>query len=402
MKVIESENQLDLFDTNEIESKLKSPRDKNVKSELSPKDTDASAFGWLFQIIVGIILTLEHFREIKTVKIEGNTEDIELYFKGNKLPEYVQVKAIQKVFENHIKNGASSSKANAAMDTLINTSNRTKGKYSKLLFVVNYRNLFNLTEAEMDAYWHVYMERMLKTSYNDLKPHAKKFIDTRIKSAQKSLRDSNYMSDLKYFNLNKLSFATVLFSNKSDGEEYSVLEHTLKDLFREIGISKHDGKITQVKDMLKAKYFSNAAIQDDGVHKRKRITIEEIAWRLVFELIDEVPENFVNKIPGGIRGELENYEKNFITKQAERISVINAVISGKKKYMSEHGLDFLTDSDCEEFINEYWKNYKNIFPIDEQRNKLVQQYGIKWIMYRVVNGAETIKNLTKDIKGSKN
>ena len=111
---------------------VKKTRPKNVPA-IKNTDASASAFGWRFQIIAGIILSIHNIKEIKFVEIEGSTEDIELYF-SDKDPAYIQSKAIQgNIFD---KTDVAATKATMAMNTLINTSNRTEGKYSELMYVV--------------------------------------------------------------------------------------------------------------------------------------------------------------------------------------------------------------------------------------------------------------------------
>ena len=69
-------NQLSLFeeDQGNIKNK-KEPRPKNIPVT-KKTDASASAFGWRFQVVVGIILSLHNIQELESVEIEGDTEDI--------------------------------------------------------------------------------------------------------------------------------------------------------------------------------------------------------------------------------------------------------------------------------------------------------------------------------------
>lgn len=81
VSLIDDEKQMDLFEVTDVQNLKKEPRDKNIPAEGTKQtNASASAFGWQFQIIVGIILSLENIKNLNEVKIEGNTEDVELYF----------------------------------------------------------------------------------------------------------------------------------------------------------------------------------------------------------------------------------------------------------------------------------------------------------------------------------
>lgn len=71
------------IDLVEIEEE-KSPRPKEMPADEKTKNTDASAsiFGWRFQVVTGIILSLRNIKKLKSVEIEGHTEDIELYLRN--------------------------------------------------------------------------------------------------------------------------------------------------------------------------------------------------------------------------------------------------------------------------------------------------------------------------------
>ncbi|MBT8943643.1 hypothetical protein BTI12_08910, partial [Lactobacillus delbrueckii subsp. bulgaricus] len=71
------------------------------------------------------------------VKVEGKTEDIELYLRYGKKPIYVQAKSTSKKPEDAPKKDVKGHCRNA-MNTLVNTSNIVEGKYSRLIYISNF------------------------------------------------------------------------------------------------------------------------------------------------------------------------------------------------------------------------------------------------------------------------
>ncbi|MGT2895752.1 hypothetical protein ACVRZR_05150 [Streptococcus entericus] len=63
---------------------------------MSSSNATASAFGWDFQANLGLYLVMDDdLTQVEKFKIEGNTEDIEIYYRGNtgRKPSFIQAKA---------------------------------------------------------------------------------------------------------------------------------------------------------------------------------------------------------------------------------------------------------------------------------------------------------------------
>ncbi|MDK7184214.1 hypothetical protein [Lacticaseibacillus rhamnosus] len=381
--------QIELLNLEDLNDLTKHPREKQ-KPALESKNTEASAsvFGWEFQIVAGITLSLKNIKDLKYVEIEGSTEDIELYFE-RKEPEYIQAKSVH---QNPL-DAKDAYKATLAMNTLINTSNITKGKYSKLVYVSNLRNPLSLTNALLEASWVPNMGAVFTRSYQDLPVQAKKFIDKRIKKAQEQLKKYNYLSSKDYFDLNKLYVTTILFDpDRNDEHRYSVLEGTLQALFESAKIKQSRSKISHIRNLLLTHYLSNAS-SDVSSKKHVKLTKEMLVWRIIFELINEVPEEFYEEIPSGIDSELDKYTDDFIKEQAERIGVINKITSGLVKFTTEKRI---TKAILRDFVTKKWKDYRDLFPLDEDPD--VQEYGIKLLMVRILNGKNVIAKFRKETR----
>lgn len=99
----------------------------------------ASANGWVFQVSAGIVLTLEHIRDVEKIKMEGASEDIELTFSNGK-GIYAQAKSVERIDDtsnnlHHLKK---------ALISLEKVSNDRM----KLVYITNIRNPLNSSIPE--------------------------------------------------------------------------------------------------------------------------------------------------------------------------------------------------------------------------------------------------------------
>ncbi|WMX73200.1 hypothetical protein [Lactiplantibacillus plantarum] len=378
--------QLSLFSNQVEKDTQKKPRPKNIPAT---KNTDASAsgFGWRFQVMAGIVLSIHNIKELKSVEIEGSTEDVELKF-NDKDPEYIQVKAVQ---GNPIDT-KDNTKAALAMNTLINTSNITNGEYSKLVYVVNFMNPLDLDGSLLNAFWLPRMDAPFIRPYNSLPRNAKQFVQGRIKLARKQLAKGKYLDTVDHFDLNRLYVVTILVSsNDQDEQNYSVLEGVLDNFFSELKLSLKRAKINNVKNMLVNRYLANAGSKESKKN-HEEITKEILVWRMIFEIIDEVPNTFYDDIPAELPDELDLYENDFIKQQVEDIDVINKVLAGINRYVKG---TTPKNREVKEFVENKWMEYRETFPLGD--DPLVQEYGIKMIMLRILNGERIIERIKKGV-----
>lgn len=93
---------------------------------------DAVVFGFDFQVNAAIILFIENVKNVKTLRLEGNYEDIEIEMDNG---EYIlaQAKAVQRASDDFANVRANMKKA---ITTLSEGSHKTKVK--ELIMVTNY------------------------------------------------------------------------------------------------------------------------------------------------------------------------------------------------------------------------------------------------------------------------
>lgn len=373
--------QLKLFSTEEI---LK-PRDKMIPA-VKNTESSSSVFGWRFQIITGIIFSIKNIQELKSVEVEGRTEDVELYF-TRKDPMYIQVKAIYK----NIIDAKDPVKATFAMNTLINTSNRVGNKYSELVYVANFRNPLNLTDALLASAWKPYMDSIFIKKYNELPEAAKAFIEDRIDKAQEQLKKGNYTNSIENFDRDRLSISTILFGPDSDTNEVSVLGGTLEAFFQDAKIKMRRRTISKLEKSLVTYYFANAGSSTSS-EKHVTITKEKLVWRVIFEVMDCNADDYDKVVPIQLIDEVNEYVDEFIQDQSQDISIINKIYAGIAKY-APNGI--YSESIVDNYINNEWEKYKIDFPLNEDAD--IQEYGIKILIKKIIEGQRIVHKLTKAV-----
>ncbi len=103
---------------------------------MSDRNASASAFGWDFQTNSAILLMLENIKNVKSVRVEGEDEDIEITLQ-NQTKIYAQAKAVEKPDDtSHVID-----KLAKALETLSDAAKKGDGEL--FTYVTNSANPFN-------------------------------------------------------------------------------------------------------------------------------------------------------------------------------------------------------------------------------------------------------------------
>lgn len=383
----------DLDDNNQLKKETNTPRGKNIPSELKEKQTNASAsaFGWKFQISSSIILSLKNIKTLDKISVEGNTEDIELYF-NDKEPIYIQAKAVQNTPE--VKKD--SQKIAAALNTLINTSNITRGKYSELVIIVNLTNPLNLNKNDLNSSWIPKMDELFEKTYKSLPDSGKEYLKKRFKTALSSLKSHNHKCTHKYFDFNNLTIITYIFSsNDKESTQYATISKKLSEfLINDCKLNNHYlNKVSSIIDMFVRQYLDLA-----GSKKKYSMRKIEIIFKIISCLMTEPSENFSKLIPYDVDDELSDYKSYVLSKQSNKISNINAILKGYNNYCRKcTSLNILSNNNekVDKFIEEKYIDYENLFPLDDNHSDEEREWGTKYIMRTIIDSRRMISKVKK-------
>ena len=174
-------------------------------------DTNASATisGFQFQINVAVYFMLKYLKEIETIRIEGEEEDVEVYLHDDS-KYMIQAKA-QTIDINDSNNN--SVKLNTALESLAKADS-DEVKY--LFYASNMLNPLNTTTKEFDNY------DIVVKGYDELSNKSQKKINNQIdKLEEKGIS----------INKDKLVIIRIPFFGKIQSEKYKFIVQTAKEVF---------------------------------------------------------------------------------------------------------------------------------------------------------------------------
>lgn len=324
-------------------------------------------FGFDFQRNAAIVLMLENIKELRSVRLEGNEEDIELTLEnGQKI--LAQAKAVEKSSSDfsHVRENLKK-----ALLSLSEGMQQTDAQ--QLIFITNSPNPFN--DADSRA---VFGGLPSKRSFSNLPPMAQKII-------QEFLGVINNPLDLQKFSVQVFPFET-----DDDMERYKAVTQTVNDFIGELNVNVSPGLGKWLLHVWHDEIFINGTKKDVSIQLDKK----DIIWPiLVYETdINRCDDDFFNQFDIGVYDEVVRLYGNTIDSCCERIEFFTKILydytqfSSTKKMMEK----------CKDFIDSSWKNYKLEFSsegIDEETLEAL----IKIILYNVIRRRITIDKVKQGV-----
>lgn len=180
---------------------------------MGKRSADSVMFGFDFQVNAAIVLMLEDIKGLRSIRLEGDYEDIELSYDNG---EYVlaQAKSITDPI-NDFSNVHSNLKK--ALKTL--SEGKEKGKVRRLIFITNSRNPFK-EKINVGSF-----EGESKRPYSSLSKKAQDLVDNYLKDIENPL-------DKEKFLVHILPFETDI-----DEERYKIVKNKIDEFLSDLNLS---------------------------------------------------------------------------------------------------------------------------------------------------------------------
>ena len=386
--------QLSLFNDEELQelenSQKLDPRNRKVKNPVA----NPTAFGWLFQVIAAIVLSLEYKENLKEVKVEGETEDIEIYL-TNTAPIYAQAKATM----GDVRKVEVSTPTKNAMNTLLNTSNAVS-KYSKLIYISNFINPVSLDEIDLSARWLVNGSTLFEKNFQDIPNQGQEYLRERLEKAQEDLKDGKYLYTKKKFDWNKLYVDIMIFESTNEERKKINANPDCKIIDHHnhcVVLSNEIDEIVQRKKLkdriynkLLSRFYENAATKSIRISKNRLMGI------FITEVIQETESENIKNIYPAYRKMIEDYIDGFLDDQSMNIDVINDITSSFYEYWNKNTLKNNVNAQKikQNFVNTQWIKFKENFPIDKSKfSKKIQEEAIKLLILQIIDKEENINEI---------
>lgn len=322
---------------------------------------DAVVFGFDFQVNAAIVLFLENVKDVKSLRLEGDYEDIEIELENGK---YIlaQAKAVERAsddFSNVRKN------MKKAITTLSEADH--KAKASELIMVTNSPNPFN-DDGSKGAFYGP-----SKRWYKDLPESARNLVD-------------DYLKDLKEpLDTDKFKVQVIPFETDEDDERYKVIMQCVNDFVGELNTNTA-GLGKKLLNVWHWQVFDNGGKHNSAIRLRKK----DIVWPILVKVTEDntLDDEFKEQFDIGLLEEVRNRYSETIENHCERCEFFIKILSGFNSFKSEKKpIEKIND-----FIDKKWCDYSDEFSseiVDDE----VKEAITKIVMYKVLRQRYVIKRV---------
>lgn len=322
-------------------------------------------FGFDFQINAAIVLMLENMRELKSIKLEGNYEDIELCYNDGKYV-FAQAKSIIDPI-NDVSNVHKNLKK--ALTTLSEAGNKIDAK--QLIFITNSRNPFkekiNISSFEGESH----------RSYDSLSQQAKDLIDKYLNEIKEPLDTSKFMIQI------------LPFETDRDDERYKIVKSKIDEFIADLHL-RLPGLEKKIMKIWQNDIFRNATKSNVGI----KLTKSKIIWPIIYTITD------IKRYDDGIFEIIdESIYDDICQRYYELIEIYSEKISFFTKVIYDY-IDFNSNSKRSEkmfnFIENNWVNYKGDFLLLDDDIELERGL-IQVILYTILKNQLSIKKIKEGV-----
>lgn len=326
---------------------------------------DAVLFGFDFQVNAAIVLMLENIKELKSLRLESDNEDIDIVlYSGNHI--LAQAKAIvnsSSDFSN-VRNNLKK-----ALKSLSEGSSKVETE--KLILITNSPNPLN-EDASRSIFWG---------------PSHRSF-STLPESSQKIITD--YLAQIDQpLDTDQFIIQVVPFETDNDAERYKAVSKIIDDF---IGDLKLDipGIGKQLHRVWCGEVFKN------GSKKNATITLSKnnLIWPIIVIAtnIDRIDHDFIERFDSVQYDEVVRRFRETIDSCCERVEFFTKILFDFNVYKYTGKASEKTIS----FVEECWRNYLSEFECDGIDSETAEALS-KVVVYNVIRRRYDIDKIKKGV-----
>lgn len=329
-----------------------------------PKSSNAtaSAFRWEFQSNAAIMLMLKNIVEASKVKVEGDTEDVEITFSSGKML-MAQAKAVEN--PDDFKNVKG--KLKAGLRTL-NAASKISD-VEQLVFVTNSPNPFNNI-----ATMYKFSSPLNMVPFSELPT-----------SCQRAISDicstSGYSIDTSM-----LTICVMQFHGEFEDERYKVLQSMIGEFLNKLGVERVS--TGQILSLWQHSFMVNAS------QRKTVITKESMIWPII-AILCEVRESDI---------ELDDYDPSDVEEILQKYGAVINNNSERFEFVSKLLSDFndfypaMKSKDrVERFLSEKWEQYKSDFDLKKAGSD-TEVMVIRLTLSKVLKSRRVIVKIKGEVK----
>lgn len=322
----------------------------------------STCFGFDFQTNAAIVLFIRNIKELNSLKLEGNFEDIEIKLNDS---NYILAQAKSIVHGSYdFKNVRRNLKK--ALITLSEAQNKCNSK--SLILITNSFNPLN------DDISYPIFNKFAFRSYSSLPPSSKEIID-------KIILENKINIDL-----NKFYIQVFPFETDDDEERYKYVLEKTNNFISDLKINE-TGIAPQILKIWQNDIFKNSSKKDASIKLSKK----DLIWPILV-IITDIDKYDNDEIDIGDYDDIVNSYRKIIDNYCERFELFTKILSDYSVYKTETK----GSKKATEFINSCWKNYINEFStiyIDADLKEAL----IKIILHNVLRRKRDIDRIKKEV-----
>ena len=315
--------------------------------------------GFLFQDCSAIVLLLDHIKDVKSLRVEGAKEDVELELNDGKYI-YTQSKFCSKDRQ----------KDNAIpifQEALRSLSNADSDKCCGLVYATNIILPFGFKTPLEDFGLHD-----CSLDYSELSAESKKIVQSIIDTKKYSIDCS------------KLTIRIIAFHESDPWKPNNVIHQNISRFLSKLGNTFRfdDEEILRLLlDVIQ--HNKNKRNLNDTISKR------DFVWILISYLMSTVDPNFNNLDPA-LKFEVETKYKQLISIHTERTSFTTKIVYDYNKWATGRPINIET---VQNFIESNWDQY-----IDDFDCESIDNITQKTLITIVISKVLTLRYIIEDIK----
>lgn len=326
---------------------------------------DAVLFGFDFQVNAAIVLMLENIKELQSLRLESENEDIDIELdSGDHI--LAQAKAIIKSSTDftHVRTNLKK-----ALESLSEGSRKVQTK--KLILITNSPNPLN-EEASRSLFWGL----------------ARRGFNTLPESSQRIITD--YLSRIDQpLDTDQFVIQVVPFETDDDSERYKAVMQRINDFIGELkldipGIGK------QLHQVWRGEVFKNGSKKDVEITLSKKSLIWPII--VIATDIERTDHDFVERFDSVQYDEVVHRFRETIDSCCERVEFFTKILFDFNAYRNPGKASEKTIN----FVEEFWSNYSSEFEGDGIDVATVEALS-KVVVYNVIRRRYEIDRIKKGV-----
>lgn len=339
----------------------------------SKRNARPSVFGFEFQVITGLILTLNNIKNVKSIAIEGPLEDIEIELNNGKFI-YAQAKSIV----NPLNGKGNSDKFREGLTTLDEVSK--EDDVEKLIYVSNTYYPLGKKEINSPAYWPLSASTAV-FSYTELKD------TTKINDFILPFNENNPDFDLDKFEIHFYKFMDV--ENKET--RYALIYEKINDF-----LGKIDMSYTPYRGEIFDLWYSRFQITQ--VNKQS-LSKNDFLWPLIVKLTEKIKHKseFIDyfDIDHELVIEVSQVYHSMIEGLTNSFETSNLIINEYNDSLKSDELnEFKGSEKYFQFISKRWRMFqKNIFIGDDPE---IERLVVRLVMWRILTSKRLINKVKEE------